>query len=283
MWHKDDNGPWTRHQRGLRGLPAAAAAPRPDLLLGHAPPARRSPAGHARAVRLRAHGRRDRRRPATGPPTAEARRAALDAWEHELHAACAGRSRTRSSARSSTPAGATGCRSTSWHVHALDARRLRPGADRERRGARGLHGRLGRAPSGRIMAPLLGVPERFHADFGRLGQAFQLTNFIRDVARTGRSTASTCRPDRAPRPTWRARDAAAARAARQQVARARRCSRPPSPPSPPPPHPCARHPLASRSTCGCSTASRRSGSTCSGAGSACAWRPARRSLAAVRR
>ncbi len=34
---------------------------------------------------------------------------------------------------------------------------------------------------GRIMAPLLGVPERFHADFGQLGQAFQLTNFIRDV------------------------------------------------------------------------------------------------------
>ena len=34
---------------------------------------------------------------------------------------------------------------------------------------------------GRIMAPLLGVPERFHADFGHLGQAFQLANFIRDV------------------------------------------------------------------------------------------------------
>jgi phytoene synthase len=34
---------------------------------------------------------------------------------------------------------------------------------------------------GRIMAPLLGVPERHHADFGRLGLAFQLTNFIRDV------------------------------------------------------------------------------------------------------
>jgi phytoene synthase len=34
---------------------------------------------------------------------------------------------------------------------------------------------------GRIMAPLLGVPERFHADFGRLGQAFQLANFVRDL------------------------------------------------------------------------------------------------------
>jgi 15-cis-phytoene synthase len=34
---------------------------------------------------------------------------------------------------------------------------------------------------GRIMASLLGVPERHRADFGRLGQAFQLTNFLRDV------------------------------------------------------------------------------------------------------
>ena len=34
---------------------------------------------------------------------------------------------------------------------------------------------------GRIMGALLGVPERHRADFGRLGQAFQLTNFIRDV------------------------------------------------------------------------------------------------------
>jgi phytoene synthase len=34
---------------------------------------------------------------------------------------------------------------------------------------------------GRIMAPLLGVPEHFRADFGHLGHAFQLANFIRDV------------------------------------------------------------------------------------------------------
>ena len=31
------------------------------------------------------------------------------------------------------------------------------------------------------MAPLLGVPDRHHADVGRLGLAFQLTNFLRDV------------------------------------------------------------------------------------------------------
>ncbi len=35
---------------------------------------------------------------------------------------------------------------------------------------------------GRIMAPLLGVPERHHADYGRLGLAFQLTNFLRDLS-----------------------------------------------------------------------------------------------------
>jgi phytoene synthase len=34
---------------------------------------------------------------------------------------------------------------------------------------------------GRIMAPLLGVPAAHHADFGRLGLAFQHANFIRDV------------------------------------------------------------------------------------------------------
>jgi phytoene synthase len=34
---------------------------------------------------------------------------------------------------------------------------------------------------GRIMASLLGLPARHHADLGRLGIAFQLANFIRDV------------------------------------------------------------------------------------------------------
>jgi phytoene synthase len=34
---------------------------------------------------------------------------------------------------------------------------------------------------GRIMAALLGVPAGHHSDLGRLGLAFQLANFIRDV------------------------------------------------------------------------------------------------------
>ena len=93
---------------------AHAAPPRPDVLLGHAPPAARRPARDPRALRLRAHRRRDRRRPGRratrrraarrwtpGRPSCERglRRGAL--------AAPGGR------ARSSTPAPATTCRSTS--------------------------------------------------------------------------------------------------------------------------------------------------------------------------
>src|SRR5215207_8129051 len=42
-----------------------------------------------------------------------------------------------------------------------------------------MHGSAGSV--GRIMAPLLGVPARYHADYGQLGLAFQLTNFLRDL------------------------------------------------------------------------------------------------------
>jgi phytoene synthase len=34
---------------------------------------------------------------------------------------------------------------------------------------------------GRIMGALLGLPARLHARLGRLGLAFQLTNFLRDI------------------------------------------------------------------------------------------------------
>ena len=92
---------------------------------------------------------------------------------------------------------------------------------------------------GRIMAPLLGVPERFHADFGHLGQAFQLTNFIRDVARglghgpdlppglDDPSDLGAAAPRHSPRPARR-------RSAGRWRGRVR-CSRPPSPPWPPRP------------------------------------------------
>jgi phytoene synthase len=38
------------------------------------------------------------------------------------------------------------------------------------------------ATVGRIMAPLLGAPDEVHEEVARLGVAFQLTNFVRDVA-----------------------------------------------------------------------------------------------------
>ena len=118
------------------------------------------------------------------PPTPAARRAALDAWEEELRRGLAGDASPHpvvgalvdAGERHDLPLGELGIymqsmradcgpvRIESWDE--LDAY---------------MDGSAGSV--GRIMAPLLGVPERYHADFGRLGQAFQLANFIRDVAR----------------------------------------------------------------------------------------------------
>ena len=64
---------------------------------------------------------------------------------------------------------------------------------------------------GRIMAPLLGVPARHHAGFGRLGLAFQLTNFIRDV-REDRALDRVYLPGRGPRALRRRRGATSPRA-----------------------------------------------------------------------
>src|SRR5918992_4850557 len=112
------------------------------------------------------------------PPTPAARRAALDAWEQEL-------ARRRSSHPAVIALVDAGER------HALPLEELGPymcsmridcGPVRIGSWAELLAYMDGSAGSvGRIMAPLLGVPRRFHADFGRLGQAFQLTNFVRDV------------------------------------------------------------------------------------------------------
>ena len=86
---------------------------------------------------------------------------------------------------------------------------------------------------GRIMAPLLGVPARHHAELGRLGQAFQLANFIRDV-REDRRLDRVYLPARGPRALRRrrgrpARDHASpelrALIAFEVGPRARRCSR----------------------------------------------------------
>ena len=115
------------------------------------------------------------------PATAEARRAALDAWEEELQRGRAGASThpvvgalVDASARHDLPLDELEIYMRSMRA---DCGPVRIASDAEL--DRYMDGSAGSV--GRIMAALLGVPKRFHADFGKLGQAFQLTNFIRDV------------------------------------------------------------------------------------------------------
>jgi phytoene synthase len=116
------------------------------------------------------------------PASAEERRAALDAWERELE-------RGRAAGRSTHPI--VGALVDAGRRHGMPLDELRtymrsmridcapvrietwPELEAYMDGSAG--------SVGRIMAPLLGVPARHHAGFGRLGQAFQLANFIRDV------------------------------------------------------------------------------------------------------
>jgi phytoene synthase len=114
----------------------------------------------------------------TRPPTPAARRAALDAWEQELRGG-----------RSSHPAVIALMDAGERHDLPLDEldvymRSMRVDCGPVRIGSDDeldlyMDGSAGSV--GRIMAPLLGLPERLHADFGTLGRAFQLANFIRDV------------------------------------------------------------------------------------------------------
>ena len=164
--------------------------------------------GRARALRLRPRRGRDRRR-RRRPPAGAARRAALDAWEAELDRGLGdGRSDHPVIARARRRrARATGCRShLLGRYMALDARRLRrAGADREPRTsstATWTAAGDGRAGSWRRCSARR--PGQ-HGDFARLGVAFQLTNFIRDV-----------------REDWRARPGLPARPAASDDARATR-------------------------------------------------------------
>jgi phytoene synthase len=116
------------------------------------------------------------------PPTPEARRAALDAWEAQLHSGLRdGGSEhpvvgalVHAGARHALPLEELGPYMRSMRV---DCGPVRIGTWAELQGY--MDGSAGSV--GRIMAVLLGVPERHRADFGRLGQAFQLANFVRDV------------------------------------------------------------------------------------------------------
>jgi 15-cis-phytoene synthase len=116
------------------------------------------------------------------PPTPDARRAALDAWEAELQDGLR---------EGASPHPVVGALVDAAHRHDLPLDELGPYM-RSMRVDCGpvrigsweeletyMDGSAGSV--GRIMAALLGLPADRHADLGRLGVAFQLANFIRDV------------------------------------------------------------------------------------------------------
>jgi phytoene synthase len=110
------------------------------------------------------------------PPDAATRRAALDAWEAELERPRHPIARALADAadRHSLPLEELEAYMRSMRV---DCAPVRMGSWEELETY--MDGSAGTV--GRIMAALLGVPDRHRADFGRLGRAFQLTNFLRDV------------------------------------------------------------------------------------------------------
>jgi phytoene synthase len=116
------------------------------------------------------------------PPTPEGRRAALDEWERELD---------RGLADGASPNPVVGALVDAASRHELPLQELRTYMGSMRVDCAPVRiaswdelcsymdGSAGSV--GRIMAPLLGVPSGRHADYGRLGLAFQHANFIRDV------------------------------------------------------------------------------------------------------
>ena len=112
----------------------------------------------------------------------EARRAALDAWESELERGlAAGRSAhpvvgalVDAGQRHRLPLGELRTYMRSMRIDCAPVRiQTWPELEAYMDGSAG--------SVGRIMAPLLGVPPLHQAGYGRLGLAFQLANFIRDV------------------------------------------------------------------------------------------------------
>ena len=116
------------------------------------------------------------------PPDPEARRMALDDWHGELERGLArgGSSHPVIAAlvdagrRHDLPLGELRTYMVSMRIDCDRVRiETREELDRYMRGSAG--------SVGRIMAPLLGAPPDLQEEFARLGVAFQLTNFIRDV------------------------------------------------------------------------------------------------------
>jgi phytoene synthase len=113
------------------------------------------------------------------PPTAAARRSALDAWEAELRRGPAAR---HPAARALADAASRHDLPLTELERYMRSMRRDCGAVRMESWEELEDYMEGSAGSvGRIMAPLLGVPSRHREDFGRLGLAFQLANFLRDV------------------------------------------------------------------------------------------------------
>jgi 15-cis-phytoene synthase len=116
------------------------------------------------------------------PPTPAARRAALDAWEQELHDGLrAGGSPhpvvgalVDAAGRHDLPLDELKTYMRSMRVDCAPVR-----IESWDELCAYMDGSAGSV--GRIMAKLLGVPERHHRDYGQLGMAFQHANFIRDV------------------------------------------------------------------------------------------------------
>jgi 15-cis-phytoene synthase len=112
----------------------------------------------------------------------EARRAALDAWEAELEAGLAAGHSSQPVVGALVDAGRRhrlplGELRLYMHSMRLDCAPVRIDTWDALVGY--MEGSAGSV--GRIMAPLLGVPEPHQAGFGTLGLAFQHANFIRDV------------------------------------------------------------------------------------------------------
>jgi len=116
------------------------------------------------------------------PASPEARRAALDAWERELERGLAdGRSAhpvvgalVDAGRRHRLPLGELRTYMRSMRIDCAPVRiETWPELEAYMDGSAG--------SVGRIMAPLLGVPDGHQPGYGRLGRAFQLANFIRDV------------------------------------------------------------------------------------------------------
>ena len=137
--------------------------------LGHAAPAGGDPAGRASALWLRPHRRRDRRRPAPrrpprGAPRRPRRLGGRARGRERLQPAGGARARRR---RPSPPPAA----GRAAALHALDAARLRAGADRVVGRARRLHGGLGGlggADHGAAAGRARGAPRGFRAARARV-------------------------------------------------------------------------------------------------------------------